>query len=88
MTLNAVSADKKGRKIKGNVFFTIFPPAKSLESRFSYLHKRPFLLPIAWICRIFAYLKESLTEPKSAAKEVIRTGERRVELLRQYDIID
>lgn len=88
MTLNAVSADKKGRKVKGNVFFTIFPPAKSLENRFSYLHKKPFLLPIAWISRIFAYLKESLTEPSSAASEVIRTGERRVELLRQYDIID
>ncbi len=88
MTLNAVSADKKGRKIKGNVFFTIFPPAKSLENRFSYLHKWPILLPVAWISRIFAYLKESLTDSKSAASAVIRTGERRVELLRQYDIID
>jgi hypothetical protein len=88
MTLHAVSADKKGRKSKGDVFFTIFPPAKSLESRFPYLHRRPYLLPFAWICRIFAYIKECFTEPSSAASEVIRTGERRVELLRQYDIID
>ena len=88
MTLHAVSADKKGKKSKGNVFFTIFPPAKSLESRFSYLHRRPYLLPFAWICRIIVYIKECFTEPSSAAAEVIRTGERRVELLRQYDIID
>ncbi|MBQ7415857.1 MAG: nucleotidyltransferase family protein [Oscillospiraceae bacterium] len=88
MTLNAVSADKKGKKSKGNLFKTVFPPAKKLEYRFPYLKRAPFLLPVAWTCRIFSYAKETITEPESAAADVIRTGSQRIELLRQYDIID
>lgn len=88
MTLNAVSADKKGKKSKGNLIKTIFPPAKSLEQRFPYLRRAPILLPVAWASRIFSYAKESISEPESAASEIIRTGSQRIELLRQYDIID
>lgn len=88
MTLNAVSADKKGKKSNGNLLKTIFPPAKSLEVRFPYLHRAPILLPVAWVSRIFGYAKESLSEPESSASEIIRTGSKRIELLRQYNIID
>lgn len=88
MTLNAVSADKKGKKSKGNLLKTVFPPAKSLELRFPYLRRAPVLLPVAWISRIFGYAKESLSEPESSASEIIRTGSQRIELLRHYDIID
>lgn len=88
MTLNAVSADKKGKKSKGNLLKTVFPPAKSLELRFPYLRRAPVLLPVAWVSRIFGYAKETLAEPDSAATEIIRTGSKRIELLRQYDIID
>ena len=88
MTLNAVSADKKGKKSKGNILKTVFPPAKKLEYRFPYLRRAPILLPIAWASRILAYTKETLSEPESAASEIIRTGSQRIELLRQYDIID
>lgn len=88
MTLNAVSADKKGKKSRGNLLKTVFPPAKSLEGRYPYLHRMPFLLPVAWTSRIFGYAKESIAEPDSAAAEVIRTGSKRIELLRHYDIID
>ena len=88
MTLNAAVADKRGRKARGNVLRTIFPPAQSIAGRFPYLRRRPYLLPIAWTCRIFGYAKESMTDPNSAAGEVIRTGEKRIELLRQYRIID
>lgn len=88
MTLNAVSADKKGKKSKGNLLKTVFPPARSLETRFPYLRRAPILLPVAWVSRIFGYAKESLSEPESAASEIIRTGSKRIELLRHYDIID
>ena len=88
MTLNAVSADKKGKNSNGNLLKTIFPPAKSLEKRFPYLRRAPFLLPIAWTSRIFVYAKETISEPESAAAEVIRTGSKRIDLLRHYDIID
>jgi hypothetical protein len=88
MTLNAVSADKKGKKSKGNLLKTVFPPAKSLEIRYPYLRRAPILLPVAWVSRILGYAKETISEPDSAAAEVIRTGSQRIELLRHYDIID
>lgn len=88
MTLNAVSADKKGKKSKGNLLKTVFPPANKLEHRFPYLRRAPILLPVAWASRIFGYAKESLSEPESSASDIIRTGSQRIELLRQYDIID
>lgn len=88
MTLNAVAADKKGKPVRGNLLRTIFPSAKNLEARFSWLHRHPWLLPAAWCCRIFGYARETISRPASSAKEVIRTGSRRVELLRTYDIID
>lgn len=88
MTLNAVAADKHGKKSRGNLLKTIFPPKRSLEGRYPYLKKMPFLLPIAWGSRILGYAKESVSEPESGAAQVIRTGSKRIELLRVYDIID
>lgn len=88
MTLNAVADDKKGKRAKRSILRTVFPSAKSLEGRFPYLRKAPVLLPVAWACRILGYAKESISDPESGAAEVIRTGEKRIELLREYGIID
>lgn len=88
MTLNAVAANKKGKKSRGNLIRTVFPPAKSLEGRYPYLERMPFLLPVAWTSRIIGYAKESVTEPSAGAADVIRTGSKRIELLREYGIID
>lgn len=87
MTLNAVKADKKGKQSK-NLLRTVFPPAKLLVERFRWLRHKPWLLPVAWMLRIFGYLKEAMTRSDSSAAAVIRMGNKRVELLRQYDIID
>ena len=87
MTLNAVKADKMGKQSK-NLLRTVFPSSKQLVSRFRWLRHRPWLLPVAWVLRIFGYLKDALTRNDSSAAAVIRTGSKRVELLRQYDIID
>ena len=88
MTLNAVSADKKGKKAKKSLIKTVFPPARNLEHRFPYLRRAPVLLPVAWVSRIFGYAKESLTESDTSASDIIRTGSQRIDLLRHYDIID
>lgn len=87
MTLNAVKADKAGKQ-GGNLLLTVFPPAKRLVGRFRWLRRRPWLLPVAWLLRLLGYLKEALTRSDSSAAAVIRMGSKRVELLRQYDIID
>ena len=88
MTLNAVEADKKGKKSRPNLIKTVFPSAQKLEQRFPYLRRKPILLPVAWICRILGYIKERFERSDSNASEIIRTGSMRIELLRHYDIID
>lgn len=87
MTLNAVNADKKGRR-GNNLLRTVFPPRKRLVGRFPWLYSMPWLLPVAWVLRFGGYLKEAVTRTDSSAAAVIRMGNQRVELLRQYDIID
>ena len=59
-----------------------------MEGRFPYLRRAPVLLPVAWVSRLLGYAKETISEPDSAAAEIIRTGSQRIELLRQYHIID
>lgn len=87
ITLNAVSAQKQGRKAGNGLIKTIFPSAKNLEGRYVYLKKRPYLLPIAWANRIWTYRRElSRTENNDAAKAV-EIGNQRVELLKKYNII-
>lgn len=88
ITLNAVSAQKQGQKAGNNVLKTVFPPAKSLEGRFPYLKEHPYLLPVAWTSRIFRYQKELQQTSGNDASESIRIGNQRIELMKQYGIIE
>lgn len=88
ITLNAVAADKQGKKASGSVLRTIFPPAAQLEKQFPYLKGKPWLLPVAWASRILKYGKQTASEQHNDAAESIRIGKERVALLRQYGIID
>ena len=87
ITLNAVKADKKGKR-GGKLLRTVFPPVKLLVGRFHWLQRAPWLLPVAWLVRLMGYLKDMVTRKDSSAAAVLRTGSKRVELLRYYDIID
>ena len=88
MTLNAVVKEKHGKKSGKNILRTVFPTAAMLSGRYPYLQRRKYLLPVAWVCRIFGFIRESLFHKETAPKEVVRTGSERIELLRRYDIID
>lgn len=76
ITLSAAAGKNSG------LAASLFPSAKQLEGRYSYLKKCPWLLPLAWCSRIFRYSKE-----RSNATESMKIGNRRVELLKQYGII-
>lgn len=82
MTLDAVAADKNGKRTSG-WFHSIFLPVGSLKGRYTYLRRYPWLLPVAWVQRIWNYLRDKGTHPA----ESIRIGRSRVELLRKYGII-
>lgn len=87
MTLNAVSADKKGKKNASGLRRTLFPSAKSLENRYAYLRKSPWLLPVAWAERFVGYAKET-KQTGNSAFGTVETGKARIKLLKKYHIID
>ena len=66
---------------------SLFPSAKSLESRYPYLKKYPYLLPLAWFSRIVKYGKEQKGNTNNSAMESLKIGSERVELLRKYKVI-
>lgn len=87
ITLNAVSAQKKGKKAGNHLFKTIFPSAKELSGRYRYLERKPFLLPVAWMDRILHYRKETAKTQGNTAAESIKIGTQRIELMKQYGVI-
>lgn len=88
ITLNAVSAQKQGKKSGSFVLKTVFLPVKAMENRFPYLKKHPWLLPVAWVSRILQYRKETAAGQDNDAVSAVAIGNQRVELLRQYKILD
>ena len=88
ITLNAVTAEKDGKKASGSLMKTIFPPMAQMTPKFPYLKEKPWLLPVAWTARILRYGKETASSDHSDAAESIRIGKERVELLRKFRILD
>lgn len=87
-TLNAVAASKKGKKARRSVLPVLFPSRASLEDRYGYLSKHPYMLPIAWAERIFSYAKETHQTQDNDAAGSLQIGSERIELLRFYGVID
>lgn len=86
VTLNAVKASRTGEK--SSVLSTVFPKREYLERRYPYLKKRPYLLPVAWVQRIAHYAGEKKTGADSSASGSIKLAKERIELMKQYDIMD
>ncbi len=87
LTLNAVSAQKQGKKASGGVLKTVFPSAKALQGRFPYLKQHPYLLPVAWMSRVLKYRKETGSVSDNHAAESLKIGKQRIELMKEYGII-
>lgn len=87
MSLDALNKESKS-KLKSNLA-AILPKAENLKGRYKYLEKYPLLLPVAWMSRIFTYTKErgSLSNVGATAKETISVGNRRIDLLKEYRLI-
>ena len=87
ITLGAVeSAKKGGSSTRGSLIRTLFPPASSLEGRYTYLKKHPILLPAAWAHRLVTYARTQGTADDSAA-EALRLGRERTELMKRYGLL-
>ena len=86
MTLEAVAAQKNGRRRRG-ALASVFLPARSLSGRYPYLKKHPWLLPAAWVQRAWSYLTKREHGAVSPS-ETLKIGRERIELLREYGMID
>ncbi|MDD7593923.1 MAG: hypothetical protein PUJ71_00150, partial [Clostridiales bacterium] len=82
ITLNAVSSPERGSG--SHILRTVFPPARELRGSYRYLRTKPWLLPAAWVQRIFSYLGKG---KRVSAEESLRIGKRRVGLLRRYGLV-
>ena len=86
VTLNAVKASRTGEK--SSVLSTVFPKREYLERRYPYLKKRPYMLPVAWVQRIAHYASEKQSGTDNRASGSIKLAKERIELMKQYDIMD
>ena len=86
VTLNAVKASRTGEK--SSVLSTVFPKRDYLEHRYPYLKKRPYMLPVAWVQRIAHYISEKQSGADNSASGSIKLAKERIELMKQYDIMD
>lgn len=87
ITLDAVAAQKQGRKAKNAVLTSAFPSAAKLEGRYPYLKKHPWLLPVAWCSRLLTYSKETRNSKDNNAAEALKIGSERIELMKEYGIL-
>lgn len=87
LTLDAVEAKKQGKKVKANVWKSLFPDFQSMKGKYSYLGTYPWLLPVAYGMRIVKYAKESRNLQENKAMDSIKIGNQRIELLKKYEII-
>lgn len=88
MTLDAVAAQKQGKRQGSGLNASLFPKAKSLESQYTYLKEQPYLLPVAWGERILKYCKETAKAENNNAIDAVKIGNQRIELLKKYGIIE
>ena len=86
ITLNAVKSSRKGEK--STILRTVFPKKVYLESRYPYLKKHPYLLPVAWAQRIIHYAEEKQGSADNSASGSIKLAKERIALMKQYDIMD
>lgn len=69
---------------------TLFPSLGYMKRSYGFLRRFPFLLPLAWLLRIFSYLFSRLKKRKAvqSPSDSIRYGNERIALLKKYGIID
>lgn len=89
ITLGTAASSKSGSGIPVMVR-TLFPSADTMKRSFPRLERYPFLLPAAWMRRLWRYGADSVLRGRrgNRASEAVRIGNERVELMRRYRILE
>ena len=88
ITLDAMAAQKAGRKARGAFLSSAFPTARQLEGRYPYLKKHPYLLPVTWGSRLLRYGAERRNSRQNSAADALKIGNERLELMKFYGILE
>lgn len=79
ITLSAVEHGDK----KGKLWSSLFPDRRYMERNYDYVRDHSWLLPVGWIHRMVKFLWKDTTD----SRKVLETGEKRVDLLKKYQMI-
>lgn len=91
ITLGAVKDHRKGKNVKKNALQnSIFLSVAEMIPKYPYLKRHRWLLPYAWCSRVVTYMirRKGSGRTRAGASETLRIGRDRVELMRNYGIID
>ena len=88
LTLEAVSAQNRGEAGSHGLLKSLFPTVQELEGRYPYLKDKPMLLPVAWTDRLVNYYLELAKSRANSPAESIRIGNERIDLLKQYEVLE
>lgn len=81
-----LAASKRGKKATMfSLWRSLFPGQDYMKKKYSYLQKCPWMLPIAWGQRMKGYVKAQKNRKNHKS---IQIGMQRVELLKQYGLIE
>lgn len=73
---NTRAATSKSYSSLTAIFHSVFLPLDKMSGRFTYLKKAPVLLPVAWLQRIFGYLKENAASRRNYISQDTKSNQR------------
>ena len=85
LTIKAAENEKPG--LAGGFLKALFPPVETMKSRYPYLRKKGWLLPVAYVNRFVKYIGNENEQRDKSGKTVVELGKERIELLKKYGII-
>ncbi|MCI7813966.1 MAG: nucleotidyltransferase family protein [Lachnospiraceae bacterium] len=86
-TMTVISIECANRKTGAKWIRMIFPSQKKLMSGYPELLEKPWLLPICWVKRWIKFLRRKTENRGQWIVESIKISERRIELLKKYDVL-
>lgn len=66
---------------------SVFPNKTYLVNQYSFLEKRPWLLPVVWAKRLGRFLKKHKMDQGNLAFESMKISQRRMKLLKKYGLV-